>query len=87
MKLLVDENLSRRLVPFLQHDYLDSAQVVLLGLESASDIVVWQTNGFLNEADRFGKYSWGTAELFLPPRPPRDTAPAGHDLLRGLTLV
>lgn len=41
MKLLLDENLSRRLVPFLQHDYPDSAQVVLLGLESASDIVVW----------------------------------------------
>lgn len=37
MKLLLDENLSRRLVPFLQHDYPDSSQVVLLGMESASD--------------------------------------------------
>lgn len=43
MKLLLDENLSRRLVPFLQHDYPGSSQVVLLGLESASDSVVWQT--------------------------------------------
>ena len=37
MKLLLDENLSRRLVPFLQHDYPDSSQVVLLGIESATD--------------------------------------------------
>ena len=42
MKLLLDENLSRRLVPFLQHDYPDSSQVVLLGMESASDKDVWQ---------------------------------------------
>lgn len=42
MKLLLDENLSRRLVPFLQHDYPGSSQVVLLGLESASDTEVWQ---------------------------------------------
>jgi predicted nuclease of predicted toxin-antitoxin system len=41
MKLLLDENLSRRLVPFLQHDYPDSSQVVLLGMESASDKEVW----------------------------------------------
>lgn len=50
MKLLLDENLSRRLVPFLQHDYPESSQVVLLGLESASDQRVWQTareNGFV----------------------------------------
>jgi len=43
MKLLLDENLSRRLVPFLQHDYPGSSQVVLLGLETASDSIVWQT--------------------------------------------
>ena len=42
MKLLLDENLSRRLVPFLQHDYPDSSQVVLLGMESATDKDVWQ---------------------------------------------
>ena len=35
MKLLLDVNLSRRLVPFLQHDYPGSNQVVLLGMESA----------------------------------------------------
>ena len=43
MKLLLDENLSRRLIPFLQHDYPGSSQVVLLGLEAASDSVVWHT--------------------------------------------
>ncbi len=37
MKLLLDENLSRRLVPFLQDDYPGSTQVCLLGLERASD--------------------------------------------------
>lgn len=42
MKLLLDENLSRRLVPFLQHDFPGSSQVVLLGLESANDTQVWQ---------------------------------------------
>jgi len=41
MKLLLDENLSRRLVPFLLHDYPDSSQVVLLGMESATDKEVW----------------------------------------------
>ena len=35
MKLLLDENLSRRLIPFLQHYYPLSSQVVLLGLEAA----------------------------------------------------
>lgn len=42
MKLLLGENLSRRLVPFLQHDYPGSSQVVLLGMASASDQEVWQ---------------------------------------------
>ena len=35
MKLLLDENLSRRLVPFLQQDYPGSSQVLLLGLALA----------------------------------------------------
>jgi predicted nuclease of predicted toxin-antitoxin system len=42
MKLLLDENLSRRLVPFLQHEYPGSSQVALLGLESASDAEIWR---------------------------------------------
>ena len=41
MKLLLDENLSRRMVPFLQHDFPGSSQVVLLGMESATDKEVW----------------------------------------------
>lgn len=41
MKLLLDENLSRRLVPFLQDAYPGSSQVVLLGLERADDIRIW----------------------------------------------
>jgi predicted nuclease of predicted toxin-antitoxin system len=42
VKLLLDENLSKRLVPFLQADYPDTSQVVLLGLEQASDREIWQ---------------------------------------------
>jgi predicted nuclease of predicted toxin-antitoxin system len=42
VKFLLDENLSKRLVPFLQADYPDTSQVVLLGLEQASDREIWQ---------------------------------------------
>jgi predicted nuclease of predicted toxin-antitoxin system len=42
MKLLLDENLSRRIVPFIQDAFPDSTQVVLLGMESASDQILWQ---------------------------------------------
>jgi predicted nuclease of predicted toxin-antitoxin system len=42
VKLLLDEHLSRRMVPFLQHGYPGSNQVVLLGMASASDTDVWQ---------------------------------------------
>jgi predicted nuclease of predicted toxin-antitoxin system len=42
MKLLLDENLSRRLVPFLQHDFPGSTQVVLVGLESSNDTQIWE---------------------------------------------
>ena len=45
MKLLLDENLSRRLAPFLQEAYPGSSQVVLLGLEQASDLALWQYAG------------------------------------------
>ena len=37
MKLLLDENLSRRLMPALQNRFPGSSQVALLGLERASD--------------------------------------------------
>jgi predicted nuclease of predicted toxin-antitoxin system len=42
MKLLLDENLSRRLVPFLQDAYPGTTQVVLAGLESADDAALWE---------------------------------------------
>lgn len=41
MKLLLDENVSRRLVPFLQTDYPESSHVVLVGLEQAGDRQIW----------------------------------------------
>lgn len=41
MKLLLDENLSRRIVPFLQAEYAGSTQVALIGLERADDYEIW----------------------------------------------
>ncbi len=50
MKLLLDENLSRRLVPFLQNDFPGTTQVSLIGLEHANDQMIWdyaRVNGFV----------------------------------------
>jgi predicted nuclease of predicted toxin-antitoxin system len=42
VKLLLDENLSRRIVPALQDGFPGSTQVVLAGLERADDRTVWE---------------------------------------------
>ena len=42
MKLLLDENLPRRIVPALQHAFPGSTQVVLAGLKRADDRAVWE---------------------------------------------
>lgn len=42
MKLLFDQNLSHRLVQSLQKEYPDSRHVREVGLQEASDAVVWQ---------------------------------------------
>lgn len=42
MKLLLDENLSYRLVPGLQAAYPGSSQVTLVGLGGADDRAVWR---------------------------------------------
>jgi predicted nuclease of predicted toxin-antitoxin system len=42
VKLLFDQNLSHRLLSTLQKDYPDSQHVRNVGLEEASDEVVWQ---------------------------------------------
>jgi len=50
MKLLLDENLSRRIVPFLQIAFPGSSQVALLGLETVADAEIWRyakENGFV----------------------------------------
>jgi len=41
MKLLLDENLSRRIVPSLQEAFPGSTHVALVGLERADDREVW----------------------------------------------
>ena len=50
MKLLFDENLSRKLVARLSRDFPDSSQVVLEGLETTDDRVIWDfaiQNGYV----------------------------------------
>ena len=42
MKLLLDENLSRRLVPLLLTVYPQTSQIALLKLEMASDREIWE---------------------------------------------
>lgn len=42
MKLLLDENLSRRIVPFIQEAFPDSTQIALLGMENSIDKDIWQ---------------------------------------------
>ena len=48
MKLLLDENLSRRAIPFLQDVFPGSTQITLLGMENANDLEIW---GFAKEND------------------------------------
>lgn len=70
MKLLLDENLSRRLVPFLQDAYPGSSQVVLLGLERASDYDVWRYAGehdFVLVTQDADFYDIGLARGLPPP--------------------
>lgn len=50
MKLLLDQNLSRKLVPVLQDVYPGSSHVFLLGLHKATDSDIWyyaRHHGFL----------------------------------------
>lgn len=42
MKLLLDENLSRRIVPMLLTDYPGSSQIALLQLEASTDRQIWE---------------------------------------------
>ena len=42
MKLLLDQNISRRILPALQEKYSDSSQVYLLELAEADDMHIWQ---------------------------------------------
>ena len=41
MKLLLDENLSRRIIPTILEAYPESTQIALLEMESAPDSEVW----------------------------------------------
>lgn len=42
MKLLLDENLSRRILPLIEAAYPNSTQVVYAGLESENDKLLWE---------------------------------------------
>lgn len=50
MKLLLDENLSRRVIPFIKQDYPDSTQISLLNMEHSTDKEIWDyasTQGYI----------------------------------------
>jgi predicted nuclease of predicted toxin-antitoxin system len=50
MKLLLDENLSRRVIPFILDNYKNSTQIALIGLEEANDRTIWKyaiDNGYV----------------------------------------
>ncbi len=50
MKLLLDENLSRRVIPAILDAYPESSQIALLGMDAANDKQVWayaQQNGYI----------------------------------------
>jgi predicted nuclease of predicted toxin-antitoxin system len=50
MKLLLDENLSRRAVAFLLDAFPGTTQIALLGMENADDRTIWdcaKTNDFV----------------------------------------
>jgi len=42
MKLLLDENLSYRIIPILQNSYPDSSQISLLKMNHVNDIDIWE---------------------------------------------
>jgi predicted nuclease of predicted toxin-antitoxin system len=42
MKLLLDQNLSRRIIPSICEVYPQSSQIQLLGMEDASDKAIWE---------------------------------------------
>lgn len=42
MKLLLDENLSRRIIPLILEAYPESTQVELLGMSAYSDVQLWE---------------------------------------------
>ena len=70
MKLLLDENISRRIVPFIQNSYPLSTQVSLIGLDQADDKTIRQyaiDNDFVivtKDAD-FYYALWPTAQNSL----------------------
>ena len=45
MKLLLDQNISRKLVPLLHEEFPDSAQVVELDLAQSTDRQIWDYAG------------------------------------------
>ncbi len=42
MKLLLDQNLSRRLLPALKSHFPGSSQTALLGLDKSTDLQIWE---------------------------------------------
>lgn len=70
MKLLFDENLSRRLVPDLDHDFPGSQHVATLGLETATDADIWayaSEHGYVI-VSKDSDFQFMSARLGAPPK-------------------
>ena len=65
MKLLLDENLSHRLIAALQARYPGSIHVRDAGLESADDSSIWQFAFAHRLYDRHQRFRFSAAELCL----------------------
>ena len=54
MKLLLDQNLSRRMLDQLLPEYPDSSQVALLRMDKSTDIEIWnyaEENNYISRAN------------------------------------
>jgi predicted nuclease of predicted toxin-antitoxin system len=74
VKLLLDENLSDRIIPKIVDFYPDSAHVKTLALTNTDDAVIWEyakvNNFVIVSKDADFLYSqfivWSSAQIYLP---------------------
>ena len=67
VRLLLDENLSERLLPLLSDRFPNSSHVWLIGLGGAGDLVIWErAQGLLEVALRVSPPQVSSPAAFAP---------------------